>query len=43
MSDFKLKTSVGVTYDEANDSYVFGHFDETKLKRAINDINFFNF
>ena len=34
MSDFKLKTSVGVTYDEVNDSYVFGHFDETKMKKV---------
>lgn len=34
MSDFKLKTSVEVTYDKENDSYVFGHFDETKFKKV---------
>ena len=34
MSDFKLKTSVGVTYDKTNDSYVFSHFDETKGKKV---------
>lgn len=34
MSDFKLKTSVEVAYDKENDSYVFGHFDETKFKKV---------
>jgi len=34
MSNFILKTSVEVKYDEKNDSYVFGHFDETKMKKV---------
>lgn len=34
MSNFKLKPSVEVAYDEINDSYVFGHFDETKMKKV---------
>ena len=34
MSNFILKTSVEVKYDEKNDSYEFGHFDETKMKKV---------
>ncbi len=34
MSSLKLKPSVEVTFDEANDSYTFGHFDETKMKKV---------
>ena len=34
MSNFILKTSVEVKYDEKNDSYVFGHFDEKKMKKV---------
>ena len=34
MSDLKLKPSVKVTYDKENDSYTFGHFDETKMKKV---------
>jgi len=34
MSSFKLKPSVKVDYDEANDSYIFGHFDESKMKKV---------
>lgn len=34
MGDFKLKSSVDVKYDKVNDVYVFGHFDETKMKKV---------
>ena len=34
MGNFTLKTSVEVNYDEKNDSYVFGHFDEKKFKKV---------
>ncbi len=34
MGTFKLKSSVEVKYDKENDSYVFGHFDETKFKKV---------
>jgi len=34
MSSFKLKPSVKVDYDKENDSYIFGHFDETKYKKV---------